>query len=172
MFGRMSRGLLVAAAVLLAAMWPGAAATADDTWHGAGCGTGRLTGAALDDTTLHVVVFGAATLCSDAVRPGGEFALATFLPGGTEGLIHVTAIRSYGENPSRERTFGIDAGAEARIGVCLIASPSSRIACGEVTTGADGAVFLDIIPASDPLVRASIDPVVRDVPEPNCGSCF
>jgi hypothetical protein len=158
----------------VAMVWPGnpASALTLPHWKGTGCATGQLTNAGLDTGPAHaVVVFGSAQLCPDTDPGSGSFAVATFSAAGASGLINTDALRPYA--PGQSRPFGIEVRTSARFGVCLLASPTRRIACAEITTGPGDTVGFRLIEPTDPLVAGPVnDTIFPGRPGQHCNSCF
>jgi hypothetical protein len=168
--GRVYKAAAVTAMAILM-VWPGTAASASDEarWQGAECATGQLSHA--EDDGFGVVVFGSAQLCPDTDPGDGRFAVATFSAAGAPGVINERGLRHYAEE--QDQPFGVSVGWQSRFGVCLLASPTRRIACAEITTDPAGWVGFRLIAPTDPLVAAPVDDVIEpdQFPRP-CNSCF
>lgn len=169
------RGAAALLVLTLALAWPGAAASAGEPvrWRGVDCATGMLSSAASEDGPLggNVVLFGSAQLCPDSDPGDLTFAVATFRADGSPGTVRNDAFRRY--VVGRDRPFGIAVQRRPRFGVCVLASPTTRIACAEINITSAGAVDFRLIASTDPLVAASVDDafIPRFPPKP-CNSCF
>ena len=170
---------LLAAALILTAHTATATATPPQ-WGGVTCATGNLLEPEYDYATGRPVVIGTAARCDGSNEPA-TFGVVFFDPGTTTAAVYTTGMRHYNPN-GQPRPFG--ALPPRRIvetwGVCVMSSPTVRLACVELVPVSPVRFYLRSIPVDHPLVGKPVDNGVYpppklgpgSTPAPECGACF
>jgi hypothetical protein len=162
-----------AAVVAFAALIAGAsmADATEATWIYARCTTGSLASAG-NGGQDNAVVFGSAAFCGLAVL-NSQFGVAVFEAGQTATSVLSYNLRTYLPG-NKKRGFGMQVakGKSGTFGVCLVGSPTMKVACGKVIFDHNsGYVEFTTIEPTDSLVNAKITGAEVAV-DPRCGACF
>jgi hypothetical protein len=148
-------------------------ASADDPlWIYAKCTKGNLASAG-NGGQDNVVVFGSAGFCLLHVSKS-KFGVAIYEAGMTTTNVLSYNLRTYYVPVGKKRSFGMEVakGRSGTFGVCLVRSPSHKIACGKIEFDHDsGYVEFTTIQPTDSLVNARITGSEAAV-DPRCGACF
>jgi hypothetical protein len=148
-------------------------ASADDPlWIYANCTSGVLDSADVDPSD-NVVVFGSAAFCGAHVVDS-QFGVAVFELGTAVVSVFTYNLRKYNTPAGKKRKFGafVVKGRSGTFGVCLVRSPSQKVACGKIQFNKDsGYVEFKTIKPTDSLVNARISGAQIAV-DPRCGACF
>jgi len=163
----------LAVVAALAALIAGAsmAEATGATWIYARCTTGSLASADSGGQD-NAVVFGSAAFCGLAVL-NSAFGVAVFEAGMQTTSVLSYNLRTYLPN-QQGRSFGmqIAKGRSGTFGVCLVGSPSMKVACAKVIFDHNsGYVEFHPIEPTDALVNARITGAEVAV-DPRCGACF
>jgi hypothetical protein len=162
-----------AAVVAFAALIAGAsmADATEATWIYAKCTTGSVASAG-NGGQDNAVVFGSAAFCGLAVL-NSQFGVAVFEAGMKTTSVLSYNLRTYLPD-SKNRGFGMQVakGRSGTFGVCLVGSPTMKVACGKVIFDHNsGYVEFKTIQPTDSLVNAKITGAEVAV-DPRCGACF
>jgi hypothetical protein len=139
-------------------------------WIYAQCNQGTLSSAQYDPAGEGAVVFGSAALCVLGILDS-EFGVVVYEAGAK--TVNVLSYRMR-KVPStvNNRSFGIFVGKKkGTFGLCLVNSPSKKIACAKLVFKNSAYVELTTIQPTDALVNAKINSKEVAV-DPRCGYCF
>jgi len=118
----------------------------------------------------NAVVVGSSSLCLLELQKT-SFGVAVYKAGATVVNVLSANLREYPRDLGL-RTFGAFVSDEpGTFGVCLLASPTRKIACGKVVFHNSGYVEFTTIQPTDALVNARVDDSQIAV-DPRCGACF
>lgn len=145
-------------------------------WIAAPCATGSF-GQLTVDHRPHAFLPVSVTLCS-AYKSKFSFAVVAFRPDRSFELATPGNLRPYAENSPA----GVVADLDLRpgyplptVGVCVMRSPTDRLACVRIGTTDDGVTTATPIGVDDPLVDRPVDyngDLMPAPPDPDCGTCL
>jgi uncharacterized Zn-binding protein involved in type VI secretion len=166
----------VVATAVVATGGPAMATVADPVqstkWTEASCAVGAITGAYQENGNGIVVVTGRAVSCGGHVLQSA-FALATF-PSGTDAKPRAQLGNARYFLKDRIRWFAAAAFYHEGGVVCLMASPTKRLACAEVTAKPAEPVAVRPVSTDDPAVARSVQLDFESDSDylPACATCF
>jgi hypothetical protein len=167
---RMFRSGLTVLVALIALLGGASVVRAEPLWVYATCANGQLASAE-DGGQDNVVVFGSSAFCLLHVLDS-KFGVAVFEAGMTTTNVLSYNLRLYNLVGSRNFGMQVAKGRSGTFGVCLVASPTKKIACAKIIFDHNsGYVEFTTISPTDSLVNARITGAQIAV-DPRCGACF
>ncbi|BCB77700.1 hypothetical protein GCM10022251_64150 [Phytohabitans flavus] len=153
----------------------GGTAPAEAEWIPATCATGELT-TVETDAALNTTVSGAVSICG-TYKPKAAFTAVLFRPDRDYAIAAATSLRSYDPAGPKPVTLAlVTAPSTGTAGLCLMRSPTARIACVRLDFTLGQPAVMHAISTDDPLVAKPVifvdDTLAPHPPAGFCGSCL